>query len=136
MFCCEGPVDYSKLVFQETKKEEDRMGMIICCFQFLIILLTLMFLIVLPINIMVYMSFCFILIAFLVKLIVSKTKNIQFYFLPELEKNYVEIPYKIKSDAIDAKVTYHKECNPTKIMRDENNRTYLVYNTSSLQLFK
>ena len=64
------------------------------------------------------------------KFIINKVSKEQFLFLPTPEKNYIEIPYKSKMKAIDAKVTCHPECNPTRIMQNDSNRLYVFSNSS------
>ena len=61
---------------------------------------------------------------YLSKFLYDKKRNEQFLFLPEPESNYIEIPYKTKLQAIDAKITCHPESNPVRIMQDESNRLY------------
>ena len=58
-------------------------------------------------------------------------KREKFNFLPEPDKNYIEIPYKNKLRAIDAKVTCHPEANPVKIVQDESYRSYRLSNSSN-----
>ena len=66
----------------------------------------------------------------IIKFIKNKISKEKFLFLPSPEKNYIEIPYKSKMKAIDAKVTCHPECNPTRIMQNDSNRLYVFSNSS------
>ena len=67
---------------------------------------------------------------YFIKYIIDKKQKEQFSFLPEPDKNYIDIPYKSKLQAIDFKITCHPECNPVRIMQNESNRLYVFSNTS------
>ena len=131
MFCCKHIIDYTKLKLYETKsdkKEEEQK--IYLPLQILIILLTIILLCfgsTITANVGTFIS----IVAFLVKFIKGKLKKEKLYFLPEPEDNYVEIQYKIKTQAIESKVTCHPECSIIKYVRDESNRKYYIYNTSN-----
>jgi hypothetical protein len=132
--CFNSVIDYAKLqAYQkeiDKKEEENEKNNYTLLYQIIIVLTVLTMLIKLEPIINVYIGTLVSMITFMIKFIISKKKKEKNYFLPEPEKNYVEIPYKIKSQAIDAKVTCHSECNPIKYMRDESNRIYIIYNSS------
>ena len=67
---------------------------------------------------------------YFIKYIIDKKQKEQFSFLPEPDKNYIDIPYKSKLQAIDFKITCHPESNPVRIMQNESNRLYVFSNTS------
>ena len=67
---------------------------------------------------------------YFIKYIIDKKQKEQFSFLPEPDKNYIDIPYKSKLQAIDFKITCHPESNPVRIMQNESNRLYVFSNSS------
>ena len=68
---------------------------------------------------------------FFIKYVIDKQRKLQFSFLPQPDYNYVDIIYKTKVQAIDAKITCHPECNPVRIMQNESNRLYVLSNSSN-----
>ncbi len=132
MFLCNSKIDYAKLRYYKTEndKKEEQGEQYLLLYQILILLLIFDMLIRFDSIINAYVGAFISVLAFIIKFIISKIKKEKNYFLPVTEKNYIEIPYKIKSQAIDAKVTCHNECNPIKYLKDESNRIYVVYNSS------
>ena len=82
-----------------------------------------------------YFSFAFggfiVFYVLLYKCIRDCVRKEKFNFLPEPDKNYIEMPYKNKLEAIDAKVTCHPESNPVKIVMNDSNRLYTLSNASN-----
>ena len=100
-----------------------------CLTRFLLIIFLISYLIIQN-EYACYSGLALIFIIYLSKLVYDKKRNEQFLFLPEPDSNYIEIPYKTKLQAIDAKITCYLESNPVKIMQDESNRLYLLSNSS------
>ena len=71
---------------------------------------------------------------YVLKIIIDRFKKLQFNYLPLPEDNYIEIPYKTKLQAIDAKITCHPESNPVRIMKNDSNRLYVFSNTSGSKI--
>ena len=70
------------------------------------------------------------LLLFATKVTANLFSKEQFLFLSNKDSNYVEIVYKNKLQSVNAKVTYHPESNPVRIMQSESNRLYTLTNTS------
>ena len=100
-----------------------------CLTRFLLILFLISYLFI-PNKYACYSGLVLCILIYLSKFLYDKKRNEQFLFLPEPESNYIEIPYKTKLQAIDAKITCHPESNPVRIMQDESNRLYEFSNYS------
>ena len=124
-------MDYSKIQLFETKpiKEVKKIDYSSFKYKFMMLILAITILSI-KYEIIVPAGVGLSLFIFLTKFLVDKIRNKQFNFLPEPDKNYIEMPYKIKLEAINAKVTCHPESNPIRIMRNESNRLYTFANSS------
>ena len=124
-------MDYSKLQLKETKKIKVVKTYTYSTKYFMLqILILILFLSILSSYFAWYGALLLCTCLFISKLIRDCCKKQRFNFLPEPDKNYIEMPYKNKFQAIEAKVTCHPESNPVRIMQNESNRLYVLSNTS------
>ena len=124
-------IEYSKIKEVEIKKIEIKKTptvYIYLRFFFIIMIITLL---AIDCEYGVPIGIYFVLSVYLCKFIKDKKRKEQFTFLPDPDKNYVDMPYKTKLQAIDFKVTCHPEANPVRIMQDESYRKYVFSNTSN-----
>ena len=129
-------IEYSKIKEVEIKKIEIKkiptVYIYLRCF-FIIMIISLLYV---DCEYGVPIGISFVVLVYLFKFLKDKKRKEQFTFLPDPDKNYVDMPYKTKLQAIDFKVTCHPEANPVRIMQDESNRRYVFSNTSDSILIK
>ena len=123
-------IEYSKIKEVEIKKIEIKKTPTIYIYLRSLFIIMIIIILRLDCEIAVPIGISFALLVYLCKFIRDKKRKEQFSFLPDPDKNYVDIPYKTKLQAIDFKVTCHPETNPVRIMQDESNRKYIFSNTS------
>ena len=126
-------MDYSQLQVVETHKVQTVTTVKTPTYyksQFTVMIL-LLILIFGPYSISILIGSIIVFYVFFYKCIKNRCSTSKFNFLPEPDKNYIEMPYKTKLEAIDAKVTCHPESNPVKIMMNSSNRVYSLSNNSN-----
>ena len=129
-------IEYAKIKEVETKKIETKKTPTSYIYLRSFFIIMIIILLDLRCEYAVPYGIYFVLLVCAIKFCKDKKRKEQFTFLPEPDKNYVDMPYKTKLQAIDFKVTCHPEANPVRIMQDESNRRYVFSNTSDSILIK
>ena len=127
-------MDYNKLQLVETQKVQTVVTIKTTPSYFksqLSVMILLLILIFAPYPFSIGLGSFIVFWVLLFKCIKDSFNKSKFNFLPEPDKNYIEMPYKNKLEAIDAKVTCHPESNPVKIMMNSSNRVYSLSNNSN-----